>query len=103
VIVPARGHTPGSVVMFITLSGGARYAFVGDLVWQLEGLSGCRPIVRFAAVREGLDVSFGRRSMGRDALMLAVRRPCVMRMVRSDLRESAIDEQFRSGDVACVV
>ena len=38
VIVPAPGHTPGSVVVFITLSGGARYAFVGDLVWQLEGL-----------------------------------------------------------------
>jgi glyoxylase-like metal-dependent hydrolase (beta-lactamase superfamily II) len=38
VIVPAPGHTPGSVVVFVTLSGGARYAFVGDLVWQLEGL-----------------------------------------------------------------
>jgi glyoxylase-like metal-dependent hydrolase (beta-lactamase superfamily II) len=37
VIVPAPGHTPGSVVVFVTLSG-ARYAFVGDLVWQLEGL-----------------------------------------------------------------
>jgi glyoxylase-like metal-dependent hydrolase (beta-lactamase superfamily II) len=38
VIVPAPGHTPGSVVAFVTLPGGARYAFVGDLVWQLEGL-----------------------------------------------------------------
>ena len=38
VIVPAPGHTPGSVVVFVTLSGGTRYAFVGDLVWQLEGL-----------------------------------------------------------------
>jgi glyoxylase-like metal-dependent hydrolase (beta-lactamase superfamily II) len=38
VIVPAPGHTPGSVVVFVTLSGGDRYAFVGDLVWQLEGL-----------------------------------------------------------------
>ena len=38
VIVPAPGHTPGSVVVFITLSGGVRYAFVGELVWQLEGL-----------------------------------------------------------------
>src|SRR6516165_5632956 len=38
VIVPAPGHTPGSVLVFVTLSGGARYAFVGDLVWQLEGL-----------------------------------------------------------------
>lgn len=38
VIVPAPGHTPGSVVVFVTLQSGARYAFVGDLVWQLEGL-----------------------------------------------------------------
>lgn len=39
VIVPAPGHTPGSVVVFVTLPGGSRYAFVGDLVWQLEGLA----------------------------------------------------------------
>jgi glyoxylase-like metal-dependent hydrolase (beta-lactamase superfamily II) len=39
VIVPAPGHTPGSVVVFVTLPTGGRYAFVGDLVWQLEGLA----------------------------------------------------------------
>jgi glyoxylase-like metal-dependent hydrolase (beta-lactamase superfamily II) len=38
VIVPAPGHTPGSVVVFVTLPAGARYAFVGDLVWQREGI-----------------------------------------------------------------
>ena len=38
VIVPAPGHTPGSVVVFVTLQGGTRYAFVGDLVWQREGI-----------------------------------------------------------------
>jgi glyoxylase-like metal-dependent hydrolase (beta-lactamase superfamily II) len=38
VIVPAPGHTPGSVVVFLTLPGGARYAFAGDLVWQREGI-----------------------------------------------------------------
>jgi glyoxylase-like metal-dependent hydrolase (beta-lactamase superfamily II) len=38
VMVPTPGHTPGSVVVFVTLPNGARYAFVGDLVWQLEGL-----------------------------------------------------------------
>jgi glyoxylase-like metal-dependent hydrolase (beta-lactamase superfamily II) len=38
VILPAPGHTPGSVVVFVTLPGGARYAFVGDLVWQLEAI-----------------------------------------------------------------
>ena len=38
VIVPAPGHTPGSVVIFVSLPAGARYAFVGDLVWELQGL-----------------------------------------------------------------
>lgn len=37
VIVPAGGHTPGSVIIFVTLPGDKRYAFVGDLVWQREG------------------------------------------------------------------
>jgi N-acyl homoserine lactone hydrolase len=39
VLVPAPGHTPGSVIAFVTLPGGKRYAFVGDLVWQLEGIT----------------------------------------------------------------
>jgi N-acyl homoserine lactone hydrolase len=39
VLVPAPGHTPGSVIVFVTLPGGKRYAFVGDLVWQLEGIT----------------------------------------------------------------
>lgn len=38
VIVPAPGHTPDSVVVFVALPSGKRYAFVGDLVWQTEGL-----------------------------------------------------------------
>jgi N-acyl homoserine lactone hydrolase len=38
VIVPAPGHTPDSVVVFVSLPSGTRYAFVGDLVWQMEGL-----------------------------------------------------------------
>jgi len=37
--VPAPGHTPGSVIIFVTLPSGTRYAFVGDLVWQLEGIT----------------------------------------------------------------
>ena len=40
VVVPAFGHTPGSVIVFVTLLSGARYAFVGDLVYQLEGITG---------------------------------------------------------------
>lgn len=39
VVVPAPGHTPGSVVIFLTLPSGARLGLVGDLVWQSEGLS----------------------------------------------------------------
>jgi N-acyl homoserine lactone hydrolase len=39
VVVPAPGHTPGSTIVFVTLPDGVRYAFVGDLVWQLEGIS----------------------------------------------------------------
>lgn len=39
VIVPAPGHTPGSVIVFVALPSGARYAFVGDLVWQREGIT----------------------------------------------------------------
>jgi len=38
VIVPAPGHTPGSVIVFVTV-GSARYAFVGDLAWQREGIT----------------------------------------------------------------
>ena len=39
VVVPASGHTPGSVIIFVTLPSGTRYAFVGDLVYQLEGIT----------------------------------------------------------------
>lgn len=37
VLVPAPGHTPGSIVAFINLPSGTRYALLGDLVWQNEG------------------------------------------------------------------
>ena len=38
VIVPAPGHTPGSVIVFVALPDGRRHAFVGDLAWQTEGI-----------------------------------------------------------------
>jgi glyoxylase-like metal-dependent hydrolase (beta-lactamase superfamily II) len=38
VIVPAPGHTPGSVVIFIALPSGERLAMIGDLAWQQEGV-----------------------------------------------------------------
>src|SRR5690606_13598450 len=38
VLVPAPGHTPGSVIVFVTLPGQRRYSLLGDLVWQREGI-----------------------------------------------------------------
>ena len=39
VLVPSGGHTPGSVIVFVSLPEGQRYGFVGDLVWQAEGIT----------------------------------------------------------------
>lgn len=39
VIVPAPGHTPGSVIVFVNLPSARRYAFIGDIVWQREGFT----------------------------------------------------------------
>ena len=38
VIALAGGHTLGSVVVFVTLPEERRYAFIGDLTWQLDGI-----------------------------------------------------------------
>lgn len=38
VVVPAAGHTPGSVFVFVTEGSGKRYAFIGDTAWQIEGV-----------------------------------------------------------------
>ncbi len=38
VIALAGGHTTGSVIVFVTLPTGNRYAFIGDLAWQLDAL-----------------------------------------------------------------
>lgn len=48
VVVPAPGHTPGSVIVFVSLPRTAhgdarRFAFVGDLAWQLEGITEREP------------------------------------------------------------
>ena len=39
VIVPAPGHTPDSVIVFVSLPSGTRYALIGDLVFQMEGIN----------------------------------------------------------------
>jgi N-acyl homoserine lactone hydrolase len=38
VVALAGGHTTGSVVIFVTVPSGRRYAFIGDLTWQLDGV-----------------------------------------------------------------
>ncbi|WP_433525372.1 MBL fold metallo-hydrolase [Nocardia pseudovaccinii] len=38
VVALAGGHTNGSVVVFVTEPTGKRYAFIGDLTWQLDGI-----------------------------------------------------------------
>lgn len=38
VLVPAPGHTPGSIVAFIATPDGQRYALIGDMAWQREGV-----------------------------------------------------------------
>lgn len=38
VVVPAPGHTPGSVFVFVTASDGAKFLLIGDTAWQSEGV-----------------------------------------------------------------
>ncbi|HYE46381.1 MAG TPA: MBL fold metallo-hydrolase [Caulobacter sp.] len=38
VLVPAFGHTPGSIIAFVTVGSGQRYALIGDTAWQSEGV-----------------------------------------------------------------
>ena len=38
VVALVAGHTTGSVIVFVTLPNGRRYAFIGDLTWQLDGI-----------------------------------------------------------------
>jgi glyoxylase-like metal-dependent hydrolase (beta-lactamase superfamily II) len=38
VAVLAGGHTTGSVIVFVTVPSGQRYAFIGDLTWQIDGI-----------------------------------------------------------------
>ncbi len=40
VVVSLRGHTPGSVGLFLTLEDGRRFFFTGDASWRLEGFTG---------------------------------------------------------------
>ena len=62
VVVLAGGHTTGSVVVFVTLPAGRRYAFIGDLTWQLEGVR--QPAERPLLMRKLADVDPGQVRQG---------------------------------------
>jgi N-acyl homoserine lactone hydrolase len=57
VIALAGGHTTGSVIVFVTLPAGQRYAFIGDVAWQLEGVR--RPAERPLLMRKLADADPG--------------------------------------------
>jgi N-acyl homoserine lactone hydrolase len=54
VVALAGGHTTGSVIVFVTLPAGQRYAFIGDVAWQLEGVR--QPTERPFLMRKLADV-----------------------------------------------
>jgi glyoxylase-like metal-dependent hydrolase (beta-lactamase superfamily II) len=58
VVALAGGHTTGSVIIFVTLPAGRRYAFIGDVAWQLEGVR--RPAERPLMMRKLADVDASR-------------------------------------------
>jgi glyoxylase-like metal-dependent hydrolase (beta-lactamase superfamily II) len=41
-MLPAPGHTPGSVVFFVTLTNGTELLFVGDIVWNMSNIRNAR-------------------------------------------------------------
>jgi len=57
VVALAGGHTTGSVIVFVTSPAGQRYAFIGDVTWQLEGVR--RPAQRPLMMRKLADVDSG--------------------------------------------
>ena len=76
VVALAGGHTTGSVVVFVTLPAGKRYAFIGDLTWQLEGVR--QPAERPLLMRKLADVDPGRV---REGLLLAASLTGLMQVI----------------------
>ena len=57
VVALAGGHTTGSVIVFVTVPSGKRYAFIGDVAWQLDGVR--KPAERPLLMRKLADVDAG--------------------------------------------
>ena len=69
VIVPAPGHTPGSVIVFLNLPDARRYAFIGDLTWQLEAVAQREERPLFTRFSADLDVRSTRHELQRMAAL----------------------------------
>jgi len=65
VVVPAAGHTTGSVIVFVTLPTGQRYALIGDLTWQLDGITDRLEKPLLMRMLADSDTRQVRRDMGR--------------------------------------
>ena len=85
VIVPAPGHTPGSVIVFLALPSGKRYALVGDLVWQREGIVAREEKPWLTRTAVDLDPAGVRTSMLRMAA-IAARFPALIIVPAHDAR-----------------
>lgn len=78
VIALAGGHTAGSVVVFVTMPSGERYAFIGDLTWQLDGIE--RRVQRPWLMRKAADSDAERT---REGLLKVIALADVMHIVPS--------------------
>jgi glyoxylase-like metal-dependent hydrolase (beta-lactamase superfamily II) len=50
VLVPLRGHTPGSTGLMLTLTSGKRFLFCGDTVWNASAIARSRPKTFVASI-----------------------------------------------------
>lgn len=76
VVALAGGHTSGSVVVFVAMPSGERYAFIGDLTWQLDGI--VRRVQRPWLMRKAADSDAGRT---RDGLLNVIALADLVRIV----------------------
>ncbi|WP_284616530.1 MBL fold metallo-hydrolase [Aquabacterium humicola] len=65
VFVPMRGHTPGSVGLFLTTGSGRRFFFVGDVLWHSGALAEGRPKIWAARLLVDADVDGTQRAIER--------------------------------------
>ncbi len=49
VLIPAAGHTPGSLMVYVHLDNGEEFLFVGDIAWHHRNIEVARPKARLAS------------------------------------------------------